>query len=736
MLINNSRILKNGDRIFRAPVIDSYLTNNNLGSNGMYMAISGGTSIYNPINVYYITPTGVIKQSRTTDASNHYFGFPSTLETSNKPYYFTGNIDGVYRLQFNNNNSYRYRGNLVNFMNEFINLETFDMYSESNFNQSLTNVKLPRKLKSLSLRDTSLSGNLTTVDDLSNLTYLRLFYGNYTGSISAIGFNDLLYLELQNLGSITGDVAVLKNANPNLYHWYLWNNNQMTGNVTNMDVSSIKYMQWYAANNTGIIGSVSGWTFNTGLTSMYIYMRNFGGDLTNWDISDTLLTTIQIQNSNWNQNYLGGDLSAWALPATLQVLYFYGASGLTSQPQDYSGCPNLVQVYFNYCYGLADNINDINFGNMRGSIIYSYTSMYGNLELFTPPTGVTSLQLRNGDFTGNLSGITFHSGLTQIYLDGNNLNGSVGDMTLSNNLTALHLGENQNVYLDLDATPINTNKLNYLYLNTISGITGDWSNLVIPISMYSLILYSTPIYSDISKLSISKITQLQANNCSLVSDVTNWFTGTTNTTTLIAYNNANLSANTTNWNVNNISTFQMYGTKLYGALKHNNIYQMYISSTDISSNIETDLNFSNNLYWFDGNNTDMVGNLSGVTLKNSFYYFSVMGNPTIYGTNEFIDYLFTNRVLWTRAGSYAYFSSIGDTASGATESSGSTGTWSGSIWNLTEAYVNNLAAGLDWDGNGSNTPWNPKQKVWWQKNAQISSTNTTKRYNLRNIQYS
>ena len=735
MLKNDSRVLKNGDRIFKSQVVDSYLTNNNPNSNNMYIGVSS-LSESNPLNVYYKTPSSTIKQTRTTDNTNWLLSFPATSETSNKPYFFSGHLDGLYKIDFRNSNSYRYRGNLMEFINQFLRLETFDMDFDSEFSENLTNAVFPRTMKWLALRDATLSGSFDTIIGLQNLEHFEIYSGNFGGSVSDMGFTKLQYLELQNLYNILGDVTQIVNNNPNMTYWYVWNCYYMSGDITTMDVSNLLTMRWYAASNNNINGSMSGWTFNTGATEFTIYPRNFGGDITNLDISNTKMNQFQISNYNYYQNRMTGDLSGWILPNTINTLYLYGISGMTSMPQDFSNT-HLSNLTFQYCFELSDDINDINFGTgLTGSMVIENSKMTGNLELFTPPPNVTQLRLRDSNFTGNLSGITIYSGLTNVYFDGNLLSGNTYDLQpFSNVLSRLELGQNADVYLDLDSGTFNTNNLNYLYLDSISGITGDWSNFVIDSTLYGLYLTSTPIDSDISKLDVSLIQNLQIGNCSLVSDITNWFTGTTNTTTFNCYGNSNLSGDTTNWDVNDIATFQVYSTSLYGALKHNNVYNMYIMSTNISSNIETDLNFSN-LYYFAGYNTNMVGNLSGVTLNYNFYYFQVYSNPTIYGTNEFIDYLFTNRVLWSRANSYTDFRTLGDTASGATETTGATGTWSGSIWDLTEAYVNNLADGLDWDGNGSNTPWNPKQKMWWQKNAQISPTNTTKRYKLINILYS
>jgi len=735
MLINDSRILKNGDKIFKSQVVDSFLTNNNPNANNLYIGVSGA-SIINPLNVYYKTPTETNKYVQTSDNSNWTIQFPTTSETSNKPYYFSGNLDGVYKLDFRNHNSYDYKGDVMKTINQFQNLEIFDIANDSNFNQSLTNASFPRTLRWLSLRDTTLTGDMGTLIGLDNLEYLELYYGGYSGSLSDLGLTNLTYLSLNTLSSLTGDVKEIVNNNPNLYHWYLWNCGQMTGDVTDMDVSNITYMNWYAASNNNITGSMSGWTFNTGMTYLQLYAKEFGGDISNWDISDTNITIFALNNFNYNLNHIIGDLSGWVLPNTLTQVSFYGIE-MTSIPQDYSNILNLTSFSCQYCYDVTDDINDIDFTGLAGSLSISYTGLIGNLELFTSPTGVTTLQLRNSNFTGNLSGITIYSGSSNIYLDGNDLSGDVSDMQpFPNALNRLELDHNADVTLNLDAGEFNINGIDYLVLEYISGITGNWSNFVIPTTLNTLQLNQTPISGDISELDWTKITgTLHMHNCSLVTDISNWFTGTTTMTQFHCYNNTELSGDTTNWNVESVTDLRINNTKLSGILNKTSVSLMQMQDTNISSNIETDLGFSS-LYYFTAHDTDMVGHLSGVSLYNNFYYFSIYNNPDIYGTNEFIDYLFVNRENWSRTGSIMQFQSIGDSASGATETLGDLGTYGGNQWNLTEAQVNNLVAGIDYTGSGTNVAWNSKEKMYWQKNAQISSTNTTKRYKLINITYS
>ena len=117
------------------------------------------------------------------------------------------------------------------------------------------------------------------------------------------------------------------------------------------------------------------------------------------------------------------------------------------------------------------------------------------------------------------------------------------------------------------------------------------------------------------------------------------------------------------------------------------------------------------------------------------YYFSVYGNPNLYGADSFACYLFINRKNFT--GSYLtfYWYSIGDTVVGVSETLGSLGSWSGSPWDLTEEQVNNLVAGTDYTGTGSSTPWDSKNKMYWMKNALVSSSSTSKRYSCYQLLY-
>jgi len=133
----------------------------------------------------------------------------------------------------------------------------------------------------------------------------------------------------------------------------------------------------------------------------------------------------------------------------------------------------------------------------------------------------------------------------------------------------------------------------------------------------------------------------------------------------------------------------------------------------------------------------MQGHLSAVTLNyNCIYFFCVNNNPTICGADSFACNIFTNRKNFALPYVYLYWDSIGDTVAGTSETLGSLGTWDGSPWDLTEEQVNNLVAGTDYTGTGSNTPWDSKNKMYWMKNALVSSSSTTKKYSCFYLHYS
>jgi hypothetical protein len=425
-------------------------------------------------------------------------------------------------------------------------------------------------------------------------------------------------------------------------------------------------------------------------------------------------------------------------------------SGITSLPTNFTNCTNLGEIQVYYIKTLQ-SINDIHFNNNINYIYFNDCNLTGDIGTYIMPSGVTLISMQYNKIGGNFPSIMFNTKIQTLSLSGNLLNGNIAGMVFPDSLQLLDISSNSGITLNLSVIPyvsgatvgvFHTNKLTQLQLYSISGITGNLSNLIIDNNMY-LSIYNTNANCDLSKLNPAKIYSLYAQNCpNLHGNLTNWLTGTTILSTLCINDDYILSGDTTNWNVNNVDDLQIPYTNLSGKLKQNNVYYLVANNTKISSNIKTDFNFSNRAYYVNLSNcTGITGNLSGVTLSTGIYYFDVRNNPNIFGSNKFIDYLFTNRKNFTFPYTvYINIYGIGDTVTGGTQQLGDTGTFplgTGGTgqWNLTESQVNYLVAGLDYTGSGSTTSWTQGQKVYWMEFAKISSTNLNNRYIYYSINY-
>jgi hypothetical protein len=756
MLINDGRILANGTggtlNIFRAQVIDSYIQINSPSNNSIIFTLSG-VSANNPLNIYYKTLASTIKNAYASNGYNSQY-FLGTGENSYKPFYFSGNLNALINIEFYNQFFYSstYVGDLVKLINQFPNLRSFilnhisnNYYNYSTFNQDISNTEFPLNLSTFHIADSTLSGNINTITNFNNVSDLELISAQFTGSLNS-GFTHLSKLSLISLNYLNGNLNTIITNNPNLNRINISDVIQLSGNASTLDVSKLNYMYLYLWNMPQIIGNVDNWTFNTGLTSLQLYDRYIDGDMTNWNFTNTKLDSLLIYGNQNNfpfNSKLYGNLSGWTFPSTLQSFQLYFISGITSIPLNYTGCTNFSSITIYAIPNINQSINDFKFNNNIQTIYFYNNSvkskLHGNISTFIIPPSATTIVFLNASITGNISLILFNTKITLLELNNNYLNGDIINMTIPDSLTDFSVAGNSGVTLNLSSTPytsgktagvFHTKNINQFNISNISGITGNLSNLVIDNTIYSFYIYgNSNFHCDLLNLDISKIQYFNATNCpNLFGDLSNWLTGTTLVSQLDLSQDGSLSGSTTNWNAN-IPTLKIENTNLGGKLKINNVYWLSAYNTHITSNIATDFNFSGQGYWVDLNGCiNLTGNLSGVTLCHSQYIFYINGCTGILGSNAFINYLFLNKKNWTSNYLGIDIANIGDSVTGATETSGSTGTWSGNIMDLSETQVNNLAAGLDYTGLGSNTPWDSKQKIWWMKYAQISSTNPSLRY--------
>ena len=364
---------------------------------------------------------------------------------------------------------------------------------------------------------------------------------------------------------------------------------------------------------------------------------------------------------------------------------------------------------------------------------------------FDTISGITTFQCTSGSFTGNVSGITLWEGLNIYYLTGNNLTGSFSgtNTTIPSTLNSIYL-DNNDIILDL-SSELDMKNVTYFYFDTISGITGDFSNLIIDKVIRFSINYNTfdidmgnlvlnwsvikRIYSDnLTTNGNSDLTDwfpsgettnleyLYLYDSDFVADITNWYfdTWTYGSSNLGIYNCPNVTGDISGWQCYLPATFNIGNTGIAG-----DIGQMDFTSKPCRSIGMSDCN--------------VYGNLSGLTLDYSFYSLNLTNSSGVTGSDYLMTYMWDNRKLWTYNFSI-YISNIGDNPSGTYEL-GSLGTYTGHAWDLTEAEINNLVLGNDYDGGGSNTPWDVLQKYYYHKNAKDGELSTVQKYKINYITY-
>ena len=738
MIINNDRILKNSDTIFKSQVVDSYLRTTTSGDVRISTQTTGLTTT-NSFSGYYQTPSETIKCTDTTDPST-YFNFPATSETSEKKLYFCGNLDAI-RCFYPSQTTYDnyFTGDLVCLINEFPNIECFkgsNWYSKYD-SSTVTNASFPRNLEDFQLCDCWVSGDIGTTTGLEKLKNVEWKYVNFNGNFHDIKTTSLERTYFRNTPTnFKVNLNCLIDNNPNYTQSCLSTVYGAELNANTVDVSNLETICWNTR-YTDVDGVVDNWVFNTGLTSIEL-VACVGGDMTNWNIPNTEITRFIVCDTSYGNCNLGGSLSGWTFPNEIIQIGVGYVSDLTSMPSDYSNT-SLNNFNIQRALSLSGDVTTWIFPSGQTYFNFSVydTALCGNLENLDIYSGAT-LSLRRSCFTGNVANINYPAGSSSLNYECNYLNGNIANITVNSNVTSyINFAGNSNTCFDLTSTSFDTCNGRYLVLDDITCIDGDLSNLTVGNNLTYFCARSTPIYSDLCNLNLNNITRLNLYNSSLSQDITSLLTGTTNLDTACLYNNPNLSGDTTNWEVDDIRYLNLGTTSLSGRLSHACPYCLGIQNSDICSCIDVDFDFSEQGYSFDAYNSCIQGHLSGVTLNYSCVYrFSVYSNINIFGSNEFVDNIFVNRKNFSRSYVYLSIQSIGDNVSGTSETLGDLGTYSGDENDLTEAEVNNLVAGTDYDGNGTNTPWDNKEKVYWMKNALVSSSSTSRRYSNFQIYYS
>ena len=748
MLVNDKVLINNG-KILKGIHLESYIyTAVNATSVNVYYS-TNGVSERNPLYLYFYDDYGDILSTVTTDQTENFFRYTSSSSSSYKYFMAYGNLDALTYVRFNYIEA---SGDIKGFLDTVPSLEELETYGD-NFSTSMSNYTWPANMKSIDITDSDMTGDIATMAGLDNLEKLHIDNANFGGDIKSL--DKLTYL------------------NVNAYY------------VRNCISSSIdewnffdKLTYAYLYFTEGVDGDMTNLSFSTGLTNLTMYKLNQPtGNISNWDFSScSSINTIFVEFSYTNASSITGSLSGWTLPDNRTMSAFrVNYAGITDASIDLSNLTSITyfQLYndtsasneigdiklpndvstiaIDYCYNIDGDISGFTFPRKTSSISIRYSNVSGDIinEINGLDTGTTRyLYFSSNDMSGDISGLTLWEGLSSIDIsDNDGINGNLSSsVTIPTTLNTAILSAT-NIVLDLTST-VDFQQVQRLYLSGISGVTGSFSNMTIDNVGY-LYFGSNTFSSDIGDLPVNwdKIVEISMpQTTSSNSDLTDWFpSGHTTTIHNLNIRNSTVTADITNWHTGNWGTSSTYTTLYFdgssnitGSISNwgtamprtISIYNSGVGGDVGAIDFATNESMYMTMY-----NTSLSGDLSGVTLAYRAASFYINNCSSVTGTDSFIDYIWTNRKNWT-GNLNVRMDNIGDSITG-TYQLGDTGTYptgtTNYAWDLTEAELNNLVAGNDYDGNGTNTAWSQNEKRYYMLNAMVSSSSTQKRYKINSI---
>ena len=268
------------------------------------------------------------------------------------------------------------------------------------------------------------------------------------------------------------------------------------------------------------------------------------------------------------------------------------------------------------------------------------------------------------------------------------------------------------------------NSPGYTYTMTVKGTAGEslkiwWGdgndNEYIFTGSSEVIthVYDVGVFTQRWAVKKEVLTTLNAATQNLNGDISKELDGFYNIVELYIYNN-NLSGNLTDFDVSRWVNIQ------YFLISVNN-FTGSISSWDLSVWV--------NLRYLWLQNNSFTGSVSGWDLSGWVNLRRIQINSNSFtGLNSlYANEIFDNRLIFPSLSKIVFTYGNSETLTG-TYQQPNVGTYSGNINDLTEVEINNLKAGTDYDGAGTNTPWSTLEQVWVLVNLEVSSTDSTKRY--------
>jgi len=169
-----------------------------------------------------------------------------------------------------------------------------DMSSTSQLSGDIRTLRnLSTSLIYLSLSNTSVSGDISAVQNLTSLTGLNLSSTSVSGDISAVqNLTSLIYLSLYNT-SVSGDISAVQNLT-SLTDLRLYNTS-VSGDIS--AVQNLTSLIYLSLSSTSVSGDISAVQILTSLTTLSLNNTSVSGDISAVQ-NLTSLTTLRLYNTS------------------------------------------------------------------------------------------------------------------------------------------------------------------------------------------------------------------------------------------------------------------------------------------------------------------------------------------------------------------------------------------------------------------------------------------------------
>ena len=656
---------------------DKVLYNVNNGNSSIVMGKKYNAIIFSNLST---NSTNFIMSYDGNDNVNVYWG-DETLSTYNGPfsnltisktYNTTGDYPIILECNYNNIKEIIFdsfiRINKRKILIEFKNLETIKYYNNVDIGNDISNVNLST-IKNIIFYFIKNNGNINTWI-LNNIEQIELCYTDF-----------LLNLNYFNIPPNLTDLTFIDNPN-------------FVGTLTNWGVfpstvNSIIFVEITRNSNTYKI------------------------DITNWDTSNTNIKKIEIDSveviGEYNMN----------LPVSIEIFKIHNLHS------------NYVDNYF-----ILD-LNDLNLSNkinLKELSLSNKINVTGNITNLVLPDSLSVLSLSKTNIYGDFSTVTIPESLDNLYFNDLINDNFIFNITNFNfkNIKIINIRSNTNISGDIYSL------ISLPYIEeidiTITNISGI-INMILPSSLTRLRAQNTNIIIDFDNIIFNNVSYLDISYCDSmgyiencdISNITSLNIQSSNVNGIISPSMFNLSIYDINISNNNISGD--ITNLLNGTYNFSNLNSLYLFNNNISGDIS---GWSiSELRYCSINSNNLTGNISNFVL-NDYISLVNFSSLNITGTIGFMLNVFEKRQLYkSNVTSINIFLQniieIQNNPNQWTKEEPSKGTFQLHIFELTEAQVNNLSNGLDYDGNGNNTPWTSGQMAWWMENAKNGETGL-KRY--------